>query len=1103
MARKSIKSNYYLFDASAREVVIPGGIQREQLILITNVTDNKVIYNFSDPELTASEYHISTDIRNVVTTRVKLSYDTTSMADTDQLQIIVDEFEETIQPAEEYHDAVNKSRVSNPQSQIDTDFEYGTQDTKWEGLAMINNNPFAYKSQNPIVVTQIEAFEDERRIRVSVDTGLSSVPTAGTAVYVQDTIFDGANGVFIVDNTVAANQFEFTAKYQWSTGDSSIQDTARTAVYLGVHYTGSDIGTGTAGITLTAQADSSVKVDCDEAHGLEVGNEIAIVGSDGTNVNGSWVVARVTSPSSFYYFPSAVPTGNVNGGGTAKKVYPRPQGSSIHRAFDGGVKFSTNSNSKNQQAIRQTKRYFRYQSGKGVAFSTGSILAPAIENIDQISSSGTEVTVVAAVPHNLTTSTTVDVRNCNDNIYNGEFQVSEIVTAYSFKYNTSSAPTESIASGEYTVTPINSFGTNLEIGMMDQQNGIFFRYGNGRLSVVRRSSTFQLSGKATVTAGSTVVSSYSGPNQENTKFSKQLKPGDYIVLRGSSYRVDGIVSDTQLVIFPDYRGPSAANVPITKTVETEWEQNDWNIDRMDGTGKSGYTLDVTKMQMFYMDYSWYGAGFIRWGFRSLGGNVQYVHKIPNNNQNTEAYMRSGNLPARYEVNTIPPSVNVYKDIATGSTEIYTDKAPDCFPAAGTLRLRQTTAVSPNFTANIEYINYDTITTFKQDVISIVNNNIFVGNTGGIVAGGVQPVTFDRPISNVVAGKRYWVAAKTVNSFQITDIAGSGTGITLTNDESGSALSPLAIVESGKFSSLTREKAGELSGINLTIATGSSLATVTSSANIQVGQRVIGNGFDADTFVAGVPDATSVKLSKVVTSTNPTGVRFVPMSNGSAQAFTYSSSQPISAELLGATSVPVISHWGSSVIMDGRLDEDRAYVYSAATKQQRGINTAETKAVVALRVAPSVDNGIPDDFGTRELVNRMQLLLRQVDISSNGKFFVELVLNPNIDTQGFWVDVGGTSLAQFAILDPNAELIGGEVIFSFYSDNGVNQYDLSDVKEISNSILGGGTTNYVVSTAPNPTGVFPDGPEVLAVRCTNIAGENKKFDARLSWTEAQA
>lgn len=1111
MARKSIKTNYYLFDASEREVVIPGGIQREQLILITNVTDNKVIYNFSDPELTATSYQISTDIRNVVTTRVVLAYDTTSMSDTDKLQIVYDDFEETVQPAEAYHDAVNKQRVAQPQSQIDTDFEYGTQDTKWESLAMINNNPFAYKSADPIVVSQVEAFEDERRIRVTVDTGLSTRPPAGTAIYVQDTIFDGANGVFIVDRTQGSNQFEYTAKYQWSTGDSSIEDSAKTAVYTGIHYTGSDIGTGTGGITLTAQADGSVLVACDEAHGLEVGNEIAIAGSNGTNVNGSWVVARVTSPSDFYYFPNGTPSGDVDGGGTSKKVYPRPQGASIHRPFDGGVKFSTNSNSKNQAAIRQTKRYFRYQSGKGVAFSTGSILAPAIENIDSITSSGNTVTVVSSVPHNITADTVIDVRNCNDNLYNGEYAVSEVIDAYRFKYLAASAPTETTASGEYTITPINSYGTNLEIGMMDQQNGIFFRYGNGKLSVVRRSSTFQLSGKATVTFGSTVVSSYSGPNQENTKFSKQLKPGDYISLRGSSYRVDGIISDTQLVIFPDYRGPSSNNVPITKTVDTEWDQSEWNLDRMDGTGKSGYTLDVTKMQMFYMDYSWYGAGFIRWGFRSLDGNVIYVHKIPNNNQNTEAYMRSGNLPARYEVNTIPPAALVYKDIATSSTEIYTDKAPDKFPSSGTLRVRQTTAVSPNFTANIEYINYDAVTTFKQDVTSIVNNNIFVENTGGIVAGGIQPVTFDRPISNIVAGKRYWVASKTVNSFQITDVAGSGTGITLTNDETGSALSPLAIVESGKFSSLTREKAGELSGINLTIQAGNSTATVTSSANLQIGQRVVGTGIDADTYVSAVPSGTTVKLSKAVTTDNPTGVKFVPMSNGSAQGFTYSASQPTTVELLAATSVPQISHWGSSVIMDGRYDDDRAYVYSVAAVTGKSVSLGGTEALLALRVSPSVSNGTQGSFGSRELVNRMQMVLDSCQIVSDGTFYVELVLNPTLSNQTNWENVGGTSLAQYAIPQAGTDIVDGEVIFSFFSgsDGGTANIDLSQVKEISNSILGGGYDYIPVKNNADPVGVFPDGPEVLVARVTNVGGgagggnNIKESVFKFSWTEAQA
>jgi hypothetical protein len=1120
MARKSIKTNYYLFDASEREVVIPGGIQREQLILITNVTDNKVIYNFSDPELTATEYHISTDIRNVVTTRVVLAYDTTSMADTDKLQIVYDDFEETVKPAETYMDSVNKQRISTPQSQIDTDFEYGTQSTKWEALAMINNNPFAYKSDVPLAITQMEAFQGSKSIRVSVNTLETPLPASGTAIFVQDTIHDGANGVFIVDSVNnGANQFNYTARYAWASGDSDIDVDSRTAVYTGIHYTGSDIG---GSITLSAPGDGQVRVVTSNAHGLEVGNEFAIVGSAGNNVNGSWIVATVESPTVFEYYPSTAPSGSVNNG--TIKLYPRPQGTSIHRAFDGGVKFSTNSFSKNQQAIRQTKRYFRYQSGKGVAFSTGSILAPAIENVDEITSSGSTVTVTCAVAHNLSRDTVVKVQGCNDNVYNGDFQVVNVIDAYKFQYTAASAPSESTASGQYTVTPVGANGVNLEIGMMDQQNGLFFRHANGHTSVVRRTSTFQLSGKATVTSGSSLVSSYTGPNQQGTKFAKQLKPGDYVVLRGSSYRVDGIISDTQMVIFPDYRGPSAINVPITKTVETEWDQSEWNLDRCDGTGKSGYTLDVTKMQMFYMDYSWYGAGFIRWGFRGEDGDVIYAHKVPNNNLNTEAYMRSGNLPARYEVNTICPKATITKSFSSSDTTVYVDKAPYGFPDAGTLRIRQTTSATA---ANVEYVNYTGTIKFQQDVISTVSSNdsIVVSSTTGLQGNGVQPITFDRPFSNIVAEKVYYVAqVLSSTAFTITDTAGQSTAISL-NDEVGSILSPLGIALSGGFTGLTREQAGALAGgVTLTISNGQSSGSASSSTGIQKGQRVVGSDVPSDTFVHAINGA-NIQLSKAVTANNPTGVKFPPLGTGAASAFTYNATQPISAELIQATSTPSISHWGSSVIMEGRYDDDRAYVYTYGTSSGEKVGPDEIRSLLALRLAPSVDNGITGDFGTRELVNRMQLVLNSCEVNSEGEFFVELVLNPRVSFDATWIGMneqggkldgaGGTSLAQFCDFTTQglqggkigAQVFGGEVIYGFYAGAGVSSYDLSKVKEISNSILGGGTDVFSSAQPPNPNGMFPDGPEVLAFRVKNItvgSGQNDKaIDIRISWTEAQA
>jgi len=38
-------------------------------------------------------------------------------------------------------DPVTKLRVSEPQTLIDTDFEYGLQPTKWETVELINNTP--------------------------------------------------------------------------------------------------------------------------------------------------------------------------------------------------------------------------------------------------------------------------------------------------------------------------------------------------------------------------------------------------------------------------------------------------------------------------------------------------------------------------------------------------------------------------------------------------------------------------------------------------------------------------------------------------------------------------------------------------------------------------------------------------------------------------------------------------------------------------------------------------------------------------------------------------------------------------------------------------
>lgn len=77
-------------------------------------------------------------------------------------------------------------------------------------------------------------------------------------------------------------------------------------------------------------------------------------------------------------------------------------------------------------------------------------------------------------------------------------------------------------------------------------------------------------------------------------------------------------------------------------------QSSWNIDKMDGTGPSGITIDFTKTQIFFMDFEWLGVGRVRYGF-NINGISYYVHELYNANNLTSVYMSTPNLPLRYQI----------------------------------------------------------------------------------------------------------------------------------------------------------------------------------------------------------------------------------------------------------------------------------------------------------------------------------------------------------------------------------------------------------------------------------------------------------------------
>jgi hypothetical protein len=93
------------------------------------------------------------------------------------------------------------------------------------------------------------------------------------------------------------------------------------------------------------------------------------------------------------------------------------------------------------------------------------------------------------------------------------------------------------------------------------------------------------------------------------------------------------------------------------TSERRVPQSQWNKDRLDGTGVSGFNLDITKTQLFLTDFEWLGVGIVRCGFSLDGLNI-IAHEFYNSNNLDTVYMSNPNLPIRCEVNNNGTQIGV-------------------------------------------------------------------------------------------------------------------------------------------------------------------------------------------------------------------------------------------------------------------------------------------------------------------------------------------------------------------------------------------------------------------------------------------------------------
>jgi len=854
-----------------------------------------------------------------------------------------------------------------------------------------------------------------------------------------------------------------------------------------------------SGTFYSVSASPVITVNTTSPHGFVAGETInAVVGTDNgfnnhTLATGPFFVETTPSSTTFTYTARA--PGVITGTPTIT-LYARPDSFYQHRPFDGGVQLGTGLPAYAAQAIRMSKKYIRYQSGKSINFNTGLLMAPnyfvrsatatgttyvTSLNITNITTggvatitsgtytqgqaiivisltlngavgfttgtyycctntTGTTITLAssyanatAATPVPITTvsvsgaisasnvtaaqtitiitddvdhgcqvGATVNINGIITTGYNGNYTVSGILderTVLLISQQTlgaSGSVTGAAVTDPALMSLINWYGAVVRSGTFDEQNGVFWQYDGSIISAVRRSATFQLAGTISLTVGSGQVIG------TNTRFTSQLFTGDRVVIRGMTHVITQVVSDTQMFVNPQWRGASnVAGIKFTKVIDYVIPQSRWNLDRCDGSNSpfnpSGYQINPIKMQMVAVQWTWYGAGFIDWMLRGPDGKYITVHRLRNNNLNNEAWMRTGNMPVRYEVLNEGARSYVVGSVAVNTNDtVIPLNDVSLFPAPVT-----------NNTCTVyvdnEFISYTGKVYAYATGTSATGNTITMSNTTNMAVG--QPIVFVNPTSyvnlgNTILNTTYYIASIAGNNIQI----------------STSSVNPAGNV----FTQVNYQQAPANGYPFVSSLTGCSRA-------VTIGPWATG-GYRQ--FSAGSAATHQVQ----------TGVVLV---NGSAS--------------------PVISHWGAAFIEDGGFDSDRSYIFNY---QVTNVNISTKKnTAFAIRLAPSVSNALPGDLGNRELINRASFLLQSLESSSgtggtNAAIVVEAVINPsnypalsNIQFNSLSSAVNPTGQPSFSQVAP-----GTSMIFA----NSVNNYFTVPVYVQS------GTTSIPLTTNPAGT-----------------------------------
>jgi len=257
-------------------------------------------------------------------------------------------------------------------------------------------------------------------------------------------------------------------------------------------------------------------------------------------------------------------------------------------------------------------------------------------------------------------------------------------------------------------------------------------------------------------------------------------------------------------------------------------------------------IDFAKIQMFWIEYGWYGAGATRWGFW-LNGEPFIAHQIGWGNYanpltggaQTTPWARTGNLPVRYEQrNTAGTTAinDMYHYGVSVIVEGLRDEQRGFTYSYGLPNTVQTRAVTPS--------------TNRYPLLTVRGRPMGTQEYGTAVASTNTTLGALSTITSIVVSSSTFVAqAMTTNTNYVMTVTSVTSGtITVGQQLQGTGLPWMTYV----VSQLTSSAAPATTATNTaTFTSGANSITVSSSSSIAVGQLISGRGIYPGTFVGSI------------------------------------------------------------------------------------------------------------------------------------------------------------------------------------------------------------------------------------------------------------